>query len=191
MLLAIIGTLSVSFLQKAATGTAAVVSRGSAMKAHYMARSAANHALWRLLNDPAFSPPDDAYTMHDLAGGRYGYKVRKPTPATFGTVAAVGAVSESVSKQSVVQHLKPYNIITTYDRSSAAIPQHRRLIGAYWGDAADTVNDRPDAAHWMVLKGCPQPKEILMGTLDTGQDINFAVWNGTLWGNLYEFPENT
>ena len=42
------------------------------------------------------------YTMHALAGGRYGYKIRRPSPITFGTVATVGAKGKSVAQQSYV-----------------------------------------------------------------------------------------
>ena len=79
------------------------------MEANYLARSAANHALWRLLNDPGFPASETVYYMHNLANGRYGYKVRKPSLTTFGTVATVGAIGDVVSKQSYVQYLKPYD----------------------------------------------------------------------------------
>jgi len=114
LLLVIVSTLSLSFLQKAVIGTSATVSRESSMKTQYLARSAANHALWRLLNDPAFSPSGTDYDMHDFGDGRYGYKVRKPSLTQFGTVATVGAVGDTVTKQSFVQYLKPYNIITLW-----------------------------------------------------------------------------
>ncbi len=190
MLLVVINALSLSFLQKTVIGTSAAVSRQSAMKTDYLARSAANHALWRLLNDPDFAPTSTDYDMHDFGDGRYGYKVRKPSLTQFGTVATVGAVGDTVSKQSYVQYLKPYNIITTYDRTSGSTPKYRQLYGAFWGDAADTINDGSAQAQWMVLKGCSQRKEIIMGTLDNDGDINFAVWDGETWSNLKEFTSN-
>ncbi|GAF82200.1 unnamed protein product, partial [marine sediment metagenome] len=133
----IIGSaLSLAFLQKASIGTSATVTRGTSMQAHYLAESAVNHALWRLLNEPGFPAATDKYYMHSLAGGRYGYKVRKPTLTKFGTVATVGGVSNAVINQSYVQYLKPYNIITAYGRSSDPIPEYRQLLGANWVDAA-------------------------------------------------------
>lgn len=190
-LLAIMSALSLAFLQKVSIGRSATASRGSAMQAHYLARSAANHALWRLLNDPGFAPSGTNYYMHDLGSGSYGYKVRKPTLTTFGTVATVGAVDDVVTKESYVHYLKPYDIISTYGLNGVGIIKNRRLIGASWSDGADTINMGPDATKWMVLKGCPIRKEMIMGTFDSGYDMNFAVWDGASWGNLYEFAVNT
>ena len=187
LLLAMISALSVAFLNKVGIGTAATETRGAAMQAHYLARSAANHALWRLLNDPGFPASETVYYMHDSGNNRYGYKVRIPTLTTFATVATVGAVGDVVSKQSYVQYLKPYNIITTYGRAYDLIPEYRRLLGATWVDAADTVDIGSDTVTWMVLKGAPQKTEMIMGTLDADDDINFTVWDGTSWGNLHEF----
>lgn len=188
---AIMSALSLAFLQKVSIGTAATVTRSSAIQAHYLARAAANHALWRLLNDPGFPASESVYYMHDLGNGRYGYKVRQPTLTKFGTVATVGGAGTTVTKQSYVQYLKPYNIITAYGRSADQIPEYRRLLGATWVDAADTVDIGSDTVSWMVLKGAPQKKEMIMGTLDTANDINLAVWDGTSWGNLIEFTTSS
>ncbi|MFC1824065.1 hypothetical protein ACFL9T_15250 [Thermodesulfobacteriota bacterium] len=189
-IIAITTALSLSFLQKAGIGTSATATRFSAMQAHYLARSATNHALWRLLNDPNFSTSGTSYYMHDLGAGRYGHKVRKPTLTKFGTVATVGGVSNAVTRQSYVQYLKPYDIITLYDKNLEEIPQSRRLLGASLLDPSDTANDGLDTAQWMVLKGCPKRKEMIMGTLDNAFDINFVVWNGSTWGNLIEFTQD-
>ena len=189
VLLVIVNALSLSFLQKVIIGASATVSRESAMKTQYLARSAANHALWGLLNDPDFSPSATAYDMVTLGDGRYGYKVRKPTLTQFGTVATVGGVSNVVTRQSYVQYLKPYNIITAYGRSLDQIPEYRRLLGATWVNAADTVAIGSNTVTWMRLKGCPIKKEVIMGTVDNDNDINLAVWNGTSWGNLKEFTQ--
>ena len=192
LLLAMISALSVAFLNKVGIGTAATATRGAAMQAQYLARSGANHALWRLLNDPGFPASETVYYMHDLANGRYGYKVRKPTLTTFGTVATVGGVGDVVTKQSYVQYLKPYNVITTYEPYGGLdIPVFRRLLGATWVDPANTLSVGPNDAQWVVLKGCPIKKEMIMGTLDSADDINFAVWDGASWGDLTEFTQDT
>ena len=193
----IMSALSLAFLQKVSIGTPATVTRSSAMQAHYLARAAANHALWRLLNEPGFPASETDYYMHDLGNGRYGYKVRPPTLTKFGTVATVGGAGTTVTKQSYVQYLKPYNIsgeggaITAYGRSADQIPEYRRLLGANWVDAADTVDIGSNTVQWMVLKGAPQKKEMIMGTLDAGNNINLAVWDGTSWGNLIEFTTSS
>ena len=189
LLLAVLSTLGLSFIHKVGMQQSAVMNQKPSMQADYLAESAANHALWRLLNEPGFPASGTVYYMHSLANGRYGYKVRKPTPTTFATVATVGAVDNMVTKQSYVQYLRPHNILTGYSRQAGPIPKHRRLVGASWSDAADTVTIGPDSAQWIVLKGCPRRKEIIMGTLDGAEDINLAVWDGTTWGNLTEFTQ--
>ena len=191
VLLAIMSTLAMAFLFKTGTLRAVTVNRLAGMQAEYLAEAAANHALWRLLNDPGFPASETVYYMHTLGNGRYGYKVRKPTPTTFATVAAVGTVGSAVVKQSYVPYIKAENILTTYDKATDAIPKYRQMIGANWSIQSETVNDGLDNAIWMVLRGCPTRKEFIMGTLDAAADINFAVWNGSAWGNLIEFTENT
>lgn len=192
ILLAILSTLTFSFLFKVGTQTSAAMNRGQSMQPRYLAESAANHALWRLLNDPGFPASGTVYYMHDLVNGRYGYKVRKPTLTTFATVATVGAMGNTVIKQSYVQYLKPFNVVTTYERNGGVdIPVFRQLLGATWVDPADTLNVGPNDSQYMVLKGCPIRKELIMGTLDSANDINFAVWDGTTWGNLIEFTQDT
>jgi len=51
ILLAILSTLTFSFLFKVGTQTRATMTRGSGMQAAYLAEAAANHAMWRLLNE--------------------------------------------------------------------------------------------------------------------------------------------
>ena len=51
ILLAILSTLGFAFLFKVGTLTSATETRGTSMQAHYLAEAAANHAMWRLLND--------------------------------------------------------------------------------------------------------------------------------------------
>ncbi len=106
-ILIILSLLSLAFLQKVGTETSATMNRGINMQAHYLAESAANHALWRLLNEPSFPVSETTYYMHTLGQGRYGYKVRRHTDTTFATIATVGAIGESVVNQSYVLHVKP------------------------------------------------------------------------------------
>lgn len=106
-LLVIISAMSLAFLQKAGIGSSATAARGAGMQAHYLAESAANHAMWRLLNQGTFPAAENTYYMHSLAGGRYGYKVRRHTDTTFATIATVGVVGESVVHQSYVLYIKP------------------------------------------------------------------------------------
>ena len=98
--------LSLAFLQKAGIGTSATVTRGISMQAQYLAETAANHAMWRLINESDFPASESTYYMHSLAAGRYGYKVRRNLNATFATIAAVGVVGDAVVHQSYVLYIK-------------------------------------------------------------------------------------
>ena len=184
-------TLALAVLFKTGTLTSATANRLAGMQANYLAESAANHALWRLLNDPGFPADETVYYMHDLGGGRYGYKVRKPTRTTFATVATVGAAGAAETRQSYVQYLKPDNILTVYDKSGEAVPKYRQLLGANWSAQEDTLDIGSDTATWMVLQGAPHKKEMIMGTLDASNHINLAVWDGISWGNLTEFTTSS
>ena len=106
-LLIIISSLGLAFISKTSISTSVISKRSEAMQAQYLAESAANHALWRLLNDSDFHPHNDKYYMHSLAGGRYGYKVRMYTSTTFATIATVGVTANDVVYQSYVLYVKP------------------------------------------------------------------------------------
>ena len=186
-LLAILSTLGMAFLFKVGIETSVIETRGNNMQAHYLAEAAANHALWRLLNDPGFTVTSDTYYMHSLGGGRYGYNVRKPTPTTFGTVATVGVVGDITTQQSYVQYIIPSNVHTAYGDSISTLPQHRRLIGASWGDPDDIPGGNINAIHWVELEGCPTRTELVGGVIDSNDDIKLAVWDGTSWGNSHTF----
>jgi hypothetical protein len=191
ILLAMLSTLTFSFIYKVGIQGQATMNRGHGMKAHYLAKSAANHALWGLLNQPGFAPASDVYYMHSLANGRYGYKVRKPTETTFATVATVGAIEDSVVNQSYVQYIIPYNIVTLYGDSSNPNTIYRRLIGANWTDPDTVSAGSTPNIHWAVLKGCPVRKEIVGGVIDSNDDITFMVWKGTSpWGNSNTFSDD-
>jgi hypothetical protein len=185
-LMAIMSSLGLSFIFMVGAKTSATMNRSISIQAQYLAESAANHAMWRLLNEPGFPAAENVYYMHSLGKGRYGYKVRKPTPTTFATVATVGAAGEMVVKQSYVQYI-PSKIMTAYSREDHQIPKYRRLVGADWGDPADTVDIGSHPVHWVELEGCPIRNEIVMGTIDSTDDINLAIWNGITWGNQKEF----
>jgi hypothetical protein len=76
VLLAILSTMGLAFIYKVGLMSSVTLNRRTSMQVHYLAESAANHALWNLLNNPEFAPESDKYYMHSLANGRYGYNVR-------------------------------------------------------------------------------------------------------------------
>jgi hypothetical protein len=185
-LLAIMSTLGMAFLFKVGIETSVIETRGNGMQAHYLAEAAANHALWRLLNEPGFTVASDKYYMHSLGAGRYGYKVRKPTPTTFGTVATVGAMGDITTRQSYVQYI-PSNVYTAYGDSTSTLPQGRRLVGASWGDPDDIPVGNTNTIQWVELEGCPIRTELVGGVIDGDDDIKLAVWDGISWGNSHTF----
>ena len=189
VLLAILSTMGLAFMYKVGIMSSVTLNRRTSMQAHYLAESAANHALWRLLNDPGFTPESDKYYMHSLGDGRYGFKVRKPTETTFATVATVGAIGDSVVNQSYVQYIIPSNVFTAYARTTTPTIQYRRLIGANWTDPADTPDIPMPTVYWVEMEGCPVRKEIIMGSIDGPDDINLVVWDGTSWGNSHAFSQ--
>lgn len=106
-LLVIISALAMTFIMRTSTGMSEAARRGEGIKAGYLAESAANHALWRLINESDFPADENVYYMHSLAEGRYGYKVKKNTDTTFAAIAAVGVSGSSVVYQSYVLYFKP------------------------------------------------------------------------------------
>ncbi|MGD8992591.1 MAG: hypothetical protein PVI00_14135, partial [Desulfobacterales bacterium] len=190
VLLAILSTMGLTFVYKVGLMSSITLNRKTSMQAHYLAESAANHALWRILNDPVFAPEPDKYYMHSLGDGRYGYKVRMPTETTFATVATVGAMRDIVAQQSYVQYIIPSNVFTAYGSSTNSLPRYRRLIGAQWTDPADIPTGATPSVHWTELEGCPIRKEIVAGVLDSNDDIKLAVWDGTSWGNSHTLTAN-
>jgi len=192
VLLIILSTLGLAFIHKAGIEAAATMSRGEGMQADYLAEAAANHAMWRLLNEPDFPDDEQTYYMHTFGGGRYGYKVRRHTDTTFATVACVGAIGDHVAKQSYVLYVKLKDpvIFTAYDtdvNASDKIPKYRPFNDPGWDPEADTVDVGHRKVNWLELEGCGIRQEFVMATLDGANDITLAVWDGTSWGNQMEF----
>ena len=193
LLLVISFMLAFTFLLRVGAEVAATTSRGSSMQVHYLAESAANHAKWRLLNDPTFPDDEQTYYMHSFAGGRYGYKVRRHTDTTFATIATVGVLGDDVVQQSYVLYIpqgsNPF-IFLVYDTDvnpADEFPKYRAFDNPSWDPEGTTVNVGDSKVHWLELQGTPLRQEIIMGTLDDSGGINLAVWNGATWGNLLEF----
>ncbi|MBW1895790.1 MAG: hypothetical protein JRI47_01910, partial [Deltaproteobacteria bacterium] len=191
-LLVILSTMALAFLFKVGIESAATETRGKSMQADYLAESAANHALWRLLNEPGFPGSDeDVYFMHSLAGGRYGYKVRRPTATTFSAVATVGAIGESVVHQSYVPYIIPEKVMTVYVDDSETTHPYRRMVGASFDAEKPTFNIFASLPKWVELEGHPFADEFVVGFLDEFNYIELGVWNGSSWGNRLTFTVNS
>jgi hypothetical protein len=125
LFVAVLSVLGLSFISRTGIGTALTLKRGTEIEAEYLAEAAANHAMWRLLNDATFPPAEDRYYMHSLGAGRYGYAVRRHTNSTFATVGTIGAVGESVVNRSYVLRIEP------------PVATGSMITGTYLGDGQD------------------------------------------------------
>ena len=146
MVVAVTSALSLSFLQKVSIGISASGTRSNSIQAQYLAEAAANHALWRLLNQETFPVASDVYYMHALGDGRYGYKVRRHTDTTFATVAVVGGVGDAVVHQSYVMHVdtKWYDSAWKYRQKisiSADVADSDLANFPYMINISDAAND--------------------------------------------------
>lgn len=107
ILVTIIMVMALTFISRVGVEAAAAMSSRKTTQADYLARAAANHAMYLLLNDLNFPVNEDRYYMHDLGPGRYGYMVRRHTSTTFAAVACMGIVGDTVIKRSYVLYVKP------------------------------------------------------------------------------------
>jgi hypothetical protein len=183
-------TLALTFVHQVGVQATANHARLQHMQSDYLAQSAANHAMWRLLNDPGFAPAPGQYAMHAMAGGRYGYKVRKPGATTMATIATVGTREDAAAQQSYVPYIIPSNIIATYGRAAAPLPEYRRIVGAGFSDPADTLSVGATAAYWVDVEGCPLRRELILAAINDLGMITMAVWDGADWGNATTLGAN-
>jgi hypothetical protein len=98
-----------------------------------------------------FPEAEDVYYMHELAGGKYGYKVRRHTDTTFATIATVGAVGDVTVHQSYVAYVLPRDPISAgagpllYVVRDATSPSSqegaRRILMEEWGYTVTLIDD--------------------------------------------------
>jgi very-short-patch-repair endonuclease len=113
ILLAVMSALGFAFIFKVGTQTTATMTRGNSMQAHYLAESAANHAMWRLLNEPGFPASETTYYMHPLAGGRYGF----PYTVLLVVNDAANLSTEDAAKKAVIESWG-YTVVPISDEES-------------------------------------------------------------------------
>jgi len=189
--LAVLSAAAFAFIYKAGARASAANSRGGYLQAQYLAESAANHSMWRLLNDPGFPEKEDVYYMHSLGQGRYGYKVKRPTAVTFAAVATVGAVANHAVHQSYVQYIIPESVMVVYAVQSGTSHPYRRMVGASFDPPNATFEGVHQKAYWAELVGHPFQNEFVAGFIDHNKDINLGVWDGSSWGNSLLFITDT
>jgi hypothetical protein len=190
ILVSILSASALTFVTQTGTQVSAGSNRTEDAQAAYLAEAGVNHAMWRLFHEPGFPPNETVYSMHSLGAGRYGYKVRAPTPTTFATIATVGVVGESVVRQSWGQYVIS-RIMTAYGQSATQFPPYRRLVGASWSVAGTTVDVGSQVVSWAELAGSPFDDEILMATVNGNNEVRLAVWNGASWGSEVLFASSS
>jgi hypothetical protein len=169
-----LGLLAVTFISRLGIGTAAVAHRSASIQAEYLAEAAVNHAIWRLQNEPGFPASEDTYTMHSLGAGRYGYRVRRHTPTTFATIAAIGSVGRTVVEESYVVGFRdvPREMVTgTYQGNG----WNGRSIGG--------LGFRPDL---VILKSAGSRSAVLRTSTMTGDVSKVMVGSTAPASNLIE-----
>ena len=107
LFLAIATASALAFVSQVGLAAAAKTSHRQALQAEYLARAAANHALYLLLSDPSFPKTETDYYLHDGVTGRYGYRVRRHTDTTFATIATIGIVEDLTVRHSYVVYVRP------------------------------------------------------------------------------------
>ncbi len=65
LILVLLSSMSLAFLQKVGIEISAIMNRGKDMKAYYLAETAANHAMWRLMNAGTSSISIDIRVSHN------------------------------------------------------------------------------------------------------------------------------
>ncbi len=108
ILVAVLSSVALSFINRVGVTSSSTNEHWEQIQAEYLARGAANHAMWGLLHHGTFPPSESVYYVRDLGDGRYAYKTRRHTTTTFATVATMGIVGESVAHASYVIFIPPW-----------------------------------------------------------------------------------
>lgn len=79
--------------------------------------------------------------------------------------------------------------LLVYAVSGSNQPRYRIWNGS-WSSAA-LAPSIGGVANWIRLAADPKSNSILMGALDSSNDINVNVWNGSAWGTNQEIEDDT
>jgi len=181
VVVAVLSTFALTFVTQTGVRVSAGADRTESAQAAYLAEAAVHHAMWRLLHEPGFPADETVYSMHSLGTGRYGYRVRAPTPTTLATISTVGVMGGAIVRQAWSQHVLS-RILTAYGQSTDRTPGYRRLVGASWGGPAD-MPDVGASAVWVELAGDPRDDEVVAVTIGADDVTRLAVWDGAAWGS--------
>lgn len=78
-----------------------------------------------------------------------------------------------------------------YGEGSVTTPRYRTWDGMAWSVNESSAQSVGAVSRWAVVKRNPVRNEIVSGVLDSFNDINLQVWDGTNWGNLVEVTANS
>jgi len=179
--------LGMGFYLSLQTRLVTTTSRDQALQAEYLAESAAHHAMWRLINESNFPPSETKYYMHDLAGGRYGYRTRRHTETTFAAVSTVGAIGNQVVHQSYVLNITQpdTDILATYGVQQV-VKERGYFKSRGWLREHGGVDVGKEPV-WIELSANPVLPEIVQAVVDEDKTIDLAVKTGPSWGHTLVF----
>lgn len=81
----------------------------------------------------------------------------------------------------------PVGAMVAYGTGASTTPNVRTWNGTAWS-ASSSAQSVGGQISWTVLRGAPTRSEYILGTLDTGGDVNVQVYDGVsgTWGDLIE-----
>lgn len=80
-------------------------------------------------------------------------------------------------------------LATYYDSNSNSFPRYRQWEGSLWSNEA-SMNTVSSGIKWIVMQSNPVRNEMILGTLDSDNDINIQIWDGSAWGTAQELSSN-
>jgi len=200
-LLLVVTTLGGSYLLRTSAARGSAGSRNTSMQVQFLAETAANHALWRLLNEEDWTPSQTTYIMHDmpgLAGARYGYKVRPHSATAYATVATVGAFAGQIARHSYVIAVKPpqqpagdiFAVFQPLGGVQDTVTSFRKFTDTGW-DLQQDVFDTSFDVSWHMLATCLVKNESVLATLSADDSVRLAVFDGLEWSAEQVMGTNT
>ena len=107
VLVLVLSVLGFAFVCRTETARSSLAADGNETRARYLADSAANHAMWRVLNQSDFPEGKDERCTHMIGSGRYAYRVVRGAAGAPAVIHAEGAAGDSVVRQSYAFHMLP------------------------------------------------------------------------------------
>jgi hypothetical protein len=151
-------------------------------RAYAYDHSPGSAALLRVAYEGGPLAADNVYYMHSLAGGRYGYKVRRHSETTFATIATVGAIGDHVVHQSYVLYVKPTGSKGCHAEYVEMYQAYTPTVQGSWQVldlSGDPFNVPPKAVLEVAITNTSGSSESQGGVRAVGSTLN-------RWFNLHE-----